>query len=258
MSSFKAEIIVELEGEDYNELEDTNKPEFARPGIEDTTTPATYSVMFYYTPGFQAITRDIPGFIDEVLAVTNQGYANSKIPLTVTRFCIEAATINDQWNPYRLFKAFKKMKRTASALRNTADAAVLLSTNLDVCGSGIFNKISSGRTLSICAKSCVIGQFTLGHELGHNMGLQHNKEEDTNKVYPYGHWTRPPHTEGKYLYWLPNNHGLHSQQSPRESELLFQPKTDLSTHWNFSGRGWCGQQCTCLDAKQIRDASSGR
>ena len=29
--------------------------------------------MFYYTPEFAAITEDIPGFIDQVIAETNQG-----------------------------------------------------------------------------------------------------------------------------------------------------------------------------------------
>lgn len=41
----------------------------------------TYSVMFYYTPQFAAITQDINGYIDQVLAETNQGYINSNIPI---------------------------------------------------------------------------------------------------------------------------------------------------------------------------------
>ena len=32
----------------------------------DNTTKATYSVMFYYTPTFAALTTDIDGFIDQV------------------------------------------------------------------------------------------------------------------------------------------------------------------------------------------------
>ena len=40
---------------------------------KDVTTVATYSIMFYYTPEFAAITEDIPGFIDQVIAETNQG-----------------------------------------------------------------------------------------------------------------------------------------------------------------------------------------
>ena len=156
-------------------------------GIRDTTTQATYSVMFYYTADFKAITSDIPGYIDQVLAETNQGYANSQVPITVTRFCIEAATINDIQDTGDFIDAFKNMKPTTSALRNTADAAALLSKDFNSCGVAYLNTINSGYTISICQKSCALGYFSFGHELGHNMGLTHNKESSTNSYYPYGH-----------------------------------------------------------------------
>ena len=35
----------------------------------DNTTKATYSVMFYFTPTFAALTTDIDGFIDQVPAL---------------------------------------------------------------------------------------------------------------------------------------------------------------------------------------------
>ena len=53
----------------------------------------TYSVMFYYTPEFAAATANLEDFIDQVIAETNQGYANSEIPVTVTKFCMEEATM---------------------------------------------------------------------------------------------------------------------------------------------------------------------
>ena len=51
------------------------------PGDERKDKVVTYSVMFYYTPQFAAITQDIAGYIDQVLAETNQGYINSNIPI---------------------------------------------------------------------------------------------------------------------------------------------------------------------------------
>ena len=45
-------------------------PETSAP---DNTTMVTYSVYFYYTPEVAASTADIPGFIDQILAETNQG-----------------------------------------------------------------------------------------------------------------------------------------------------------------------------------------
>ena len=111
---------------DEEEVESRKMTELRKSATEDRTTPATYSVMFYYTPDFEAITPDIAGFIDQVLAETNQGYVNSGIPLTATRFCIEAATINDMEQSSDLLRAFYYMKSSTTALRNTADAAALL------------------------------------------------------------------------------------------------------------------------------------
>merc|ERR1712038_1705984 len=56
----------------------------------------TYSIMFYYTPEFAAVTPDIEDFIDQAMATLNQGYANSKIPITATKFCSELSTITEE------------------------------------------------------------------------------------------------------------------------------------------------------------------
>merc|ERR1712130_1052015 len=170
VNSFKADSAVEL---GVKEATSRKVSELRKSGAEDTTTPASYSVMFYYTADFEAITSDIPGYIDQVLAETNQGYANSQLPLTVTRFCIEAATINDIQDTSDFISAFANMKPTTAELRNTADAAALLSVDFNSCGVAYLNTWDSGWTISVCQKSCALGYFSFGHELGHNMGLMH-------------------------------------------------------------------------------------
>jgi len=47
------------------------------------------------TPQFARITKDIPGFLDQVVTETNLGYANSEIPLRIKIHCVEEATIDD-------------------------------------------------------------------------------------------------------------------------------------------------------------------
>jgi len=184
VTSFEDNSAVELGDE---EVESRKMVELRNSGIEDTTTPATYSVMFYYTADFEAITPDIPGFIDQVLAETNQGYINSQIPLTVTKFCIEAATINDMEQSSDLLRAFYNMKSSKAELRNTADAAALFAADFSSCGRAYTNTIWSGNTLSITQKSCALGYYSFGHELAHNMGATHNEEAATNGNYDYGH-----------------------------------------------------------------------
>ena len=59
---------------------------FQQKGYEDTTTEVTYSVMIWYTPQFYdtfASEADMNVFIDLVFEETNQGYFNSKIPVSI-------------------------------------------------------------------------------------------------------------------------------------------------------------------------------
>ena len=57
-----------------------------------------------------------PKINDEVIAETNQGYTNSQIPVTVSKFCIEAATLNES-DTSNLLHDFSNMKHNATALR---------------------------------------------------------------------------------------------------------------------------------------------
>ncbi len=50
----------------------------------DEKTKISFSVKFYYTPEFAASTADIDGYLDLVIAETNQGFANSGINLEVS------------------------------------------------------------------------------------------------------------------------------------------------------------------------------
>ena len=153
----------------------------------DNTTVVTYSVMFYYTPEFAASTSDIPGFIDQVIAESNQGYINSNIPVRISRFCIEQATLNDIADAGDMLTEFAQMKGSSSALRNTADAAALLVDDFNSCGIAYLGTYTSGWTMSVTGKSCALGYYSFGHEVGHNFGSHHNPEADTNTQFTYGH-----------------------------------------------------------------------
>jgi hypothetical protein len=154
---------------------------------QDTTTIVTYTVKVYYTPEFAAVTADIEGFIEQVIQETNQGYINSKVPLRAAAICSEQATINDKPTSKEMLSAFKSMKGNSEALRGSADVAALLVRSFDSCGRGYLNTIGSGSTISVTAKSCALGYYSFGHELGHNIGLMHNKEAGSNGMYDHGH-----------------------------------------------------------------------
>jgi len=155
--------------------------------VFDRNEIVTYSVMFYYTPEFAAATPNVKDFVDQVVAETNQGYVNSQIPLRVKAFCTEQATVNDDESSSVVLTNFRNMKSSLEELRNTADAAALLVNKFDACGRGYLFTYASGLTLTVTQKSCALGYYSFGHELGHNFGATHNTEVATNSRFSYGH-----------------------------------------------------------------------
>ena len=81
---------------------------------------------------------------------------------------------------------FKKSK-PAAELRDGADVAALLVDNLDACGVAYFNTIKSGETFSVTKKACASAYYTFGHEVGHNVGCDHDPNRADNSKYDYGH-----------------------------------------------------------------------
>ena len=156
--------------------------------MEDTTTIVSYSIMFYYTQDFEDTTADIEGFIEQVVAVTNQGYINSQIPIRASKLCVEKSTIDEGGH---MLSRFKNMKEgSTSKLRNSADAAVLLVqkwVDNKYCGIAYQNTYNTGLTISVTTKSCAIAFYTFGHEIGHNLGAHHNREVTFNSKFPEGH-----------------------------------------------------------------------
>jgi len=154
---------------------------------DDISTVVTYSIKIYYTEEFAKVTSDIQGFVDQIIAETNQGYKNSKIPLKIKVHCVEKASISETRNVVSMIMNFRKMKSGVEKLRGTADVACLLVNKFDSCGVGFVNGLFSGSPISVVQKSCAVGYFSFGHEIGHNVGLHHNKDSANNPYYPEGH-----------------------------------------------------------------------
>ena len=125
-------------------------------------------------PQFAAVTADIGGYVDQVLAETNLGYINSGVALRVQRFCLELATINDTQLSLSFLNKFQAMKvgpvltprvtchvspRQGSVvtLRNSADAAHLFADKFAACGVSYIHSVRAKLTLSISRKSCALG-----------------------------------------------------------------------------------------------------
>ena len=120
----------------------------------DYVTPVSYSIKFYYTPEFAASTPDVTGFVQQVVTVMNLGYIHSQVPLHAYVLCIEqAASLSEQAHnkddastTLRNFAALQG--GNLAAIRDTADAAVLLVSDMKACGIGYEYAMSTGTLVS--------------------------------------------------------------------------------------------------------------
>ena len=173
------------------------KPQSPADATADTTTVVTFSLMFYYTPEFEEVTADIEGFVDQIIDITNEGFINSEIPVRVKAFCIEKASLTDSTGS---IQAFRRMKGSPVATLNSADAATLLVRNAPYCGIAWLTPAFRDYSFSVNLKRCV-GNYVVGHELGHNFGSHHDIYSATNqnRYYSYGyghHIERGSHSTG--------------------------------------------------------------
>merc|ERR1711962_1073123 len=154
-------------------------------GRQDTTTVVTYSVMFWYTKEFADVTTDIPLFISQVIAETNQGYINSKVPFRVKTQCIKQVDFAEENDGRTMLRTFIASK-PAKDLLNTADVAHLFVSKSNLCGIASFDSFGSKTNFGLTSKPCALNIYTPGHEIGHNFGLTHDKHQGPNYAYSYG------------------------------------------------------------------------
>ena len=190
-------IFEEFDLQAFSTEEEAEPEEFASKNIVRSMSPqtfndrneiVTYSVMIYYTPEFAAVTPNIRDFVDQVVAETNQGYINSQIPIRIKVFCTEEAAIDEKdTSAAVMLAALRNLKSSYEELRNSADAATLLTNDLGACGRGSTGTYATGTSVSVSKKSCALGYYSFGHELGHNLGATHNPESSSNPWFSYGH-----------------------------------------------------------------------
>ena len=191
-------------------------PALLKKGRTDKTTMVTYTIKVYYTPEVKKSVKNIKTMVDQVIAVTNQGYINSKIPLRVTLHCMEETTKPE--SQMADLDIFRRYKGGDNGLRGSADAAALLiKTHERFCGVGYMPGVPDDKMstwnfrhymVSMTTAQCALGTYTFGHEVSHNMGNDHDKYDKTNKV-PYAHGYHIPGTDVRTImaYVRPEKYG---------------------------------------------------
>lgn len=167
-------------------------------------------VLVMYTPRAKTAMGGLNGItnlINTAVAETNTAYQNSGVNHRL-RLVHASETVDWLYNgspinadSYYFQDAILMLREPsdgpmdeAHSLRNTygADAVALVVDRSDVCGIGYMMSDQS-YAFSVTSLDCATGYYSFGHELGHNMGLEHDRANATGgRKYSYGlGWADP-------------------------------------------------------------------
>lgn len=121
----------------------------------------------------------------------NTAYINSKIRMRV-RMVHSQEFVYTETSSASTDLSNLRNNAGIQALRNThnADLVAEISEAVGVCGIGYLMGSATGNPnngFTVTNRTCAVGNITLGHEMGHNMGSHHNPENGGTATYPYGY-----------------------------------------------------------------------
>ena len=163
-----------------------------------SNAPVTVDVLVVYTQNganAQGGAAAMETLIQSAIDVTNAALGDSGVSHSLNLARAEqvnynetGVALNDQLNWLRL-------DSTVANLRNTyhADMVVLMTNNgAGYCGSGyVMQNVGpafANWAFSVTASTCAVGNLTFAHELGHNLGLEHdpaNGAAPADASFPY-------------------------------------------------------------------------
>ncbi len=164
---------------------------------------ARFDVMVLYTPAALAAgggTAAMTALANLAVAETNTAYSRSgvipQVRLVYTGEVSDYTEVGDfNTDLSRLRSPSDGFMDDIHSLRNAVGAdmvSLIIEGNGSLCGIGYIMLTESAgfneSAFSVSARNCATGNYTFGHELGHNMGLRHDRIDDpANGVFPHSH-----------------------------------------------------------------------
>lgn len=152
-------------------------------------------LVLYTTPVKNSLGGDAQAqsFAQQAIDSTNTAYINSKIRQRVRLIAAQETAIAETGSLSTELSTVRNDVSVA-ALRDQfkADLVAMISNSSDNCGIGYLmgsNQASgnANNAFTVTSRSCAIGNLSFAHELGHNMGSQHNPENGSGATYTFGY-----------------------------------------------------------------------
>jgi hypothetical protein len=151
-------------------------------------------LVVYTTATKNVLGGDAPAqtLAQQAIDSANTAYLNSKIRQRLRLVNAQEFVYTESGNSSTDLGNLRS-NATIQALRDThrADLVAMIGEVSGVCGVGYLmgsNTVSGSANngFTVTARSCAVGNLSFAHELGHNMGSQHNPENGSNPTYPFG------------------------------------------------------------------------
>jgi hypothetical protein len=163
-------------------------------------------VLVMYSPEARAAvggTTAIQNLIDLAVLETNQSYENSDVLMRLNLVHTAETAQNESGDFQNMLYQYRDQNDgwydEVHALREQyeADLCALIVDNTQYCGIAFLMQTVDHSfeswAFSLTSWSCATGHYTFAHELGHNMGCHHDRNNASNSgAYPYSYGWRTP------------------------------------------------------------------
>jgi peptidyl-Asp metalloendopeptidase len=166
---------------------------------------AQIDVMVVYTPAARSTaggTAAMQSLVSLAVTETNTGYSQSGVSQRVRLvYSDEINYTESSWDKDldRLKSQTDGYMDQVHGIRDQygADLVVLITEKTDSCGLGYLMATLSGdfesKAFCVVARNCATGYYSFAHEMGHNMGSQHDHaQNDGSGLYAYSHGYQAP------------------------------------------------------------------
>jgi hypothetical protein len=186
----------EIKSDEF-EYEAENTAPFGNVPNAPADTGNTIDVLVLYTSSVRSSLggdSQSQSFAQQAVDSSNTAYINSRITQRVRLARAQLSPVSEAGSLSTELSNLRA-NSTVASLRNQyrADLVAMISNTGGGCGIGYLMGSSSGNqnnAFTVTSRTCVVGNLSFAHELGHNMGSAHNPENGSGGTYSYsyGHW----------------------------------------------------------------------